>query len=72
MLVVGFTEKHQFEAENERNSVFLGCEAHILVRLYLMVMYIIFYGFFKKSNFGSKCKGVILQFYGKASVSSKN
>jgi hypothetical protein len=41
MLVVGFTEKHQFEVETERNSVFLGREAHILVRLYLMVMYII-------------------------------
>jgi hypothetical protein len=41
MLVVGFTEKHQFEAETERNSVFLGREAHILVQLYLMVMYII-------------------------------
>jgi hypothetical protein len=62
MLVVGFTEKHQFEAETERNSVFLGCEAHILVRLYLMVMYIIFMDFFKNQILAQNAKVLSFSF----------
>jgi hypothetical protein len=43
-LAFGFTEKHQFSAKTDRNSVFLGREAQILDRLHKMILYIIFYG----------------------------
>jgi hypothetical protein len=47
VLVFIFTEKCQFIAKNDGNSIFLGCEAHIL---YLIILYINFYGF-KKIKF---------------------
>jgi hypothetical protein len=58
--------------KTDRNSVFIGREAHIPDRLYIMVMYLKFYGFQKISNLGSKFKGVSLRFYWKMSVSDKN
>jgi hypothetical protein len=54
-----------FVTKTDRKSVFNGCEAHILDRLYIMFLYISYSGFFKKFNFGSTSKGVILQFYRK-------
>jgi hypothetical protein len=51
MLVYGFTENHQFTIKTDRNSVFLGRDPHIADRLYIMVSYMSFYGFLKKSNF---------------------
>jgi hypothetical protein len=58
--------------KTDRNSVFIGREAHIPDRLYIMVMYLKFYGFQKISNLGSKSNGVILQFCRKMSVCDKN
>jgi hypothetical protein len=65
MLAFSFTEKYQFVAKTDRNSVFFGREAHISNRLHIMVLYINVYGFEKNSNFGLKSKGVCLQFYPK-------
>jgi hypothetical protein len=45
VLAFGSTEKLQFVAKTDGNSVFLGREAHIPDRLYIMVLYIGFYGF---------------------------
>jgi hypothetical protein len=42
VLAFGFTKKRQFVAETDRNSVFLGREAHIPDWLYIMVLYINF------------------------------
>jgi hypothetical protein len=41
----GFNENCQFGAKTDRNSVFLGCDAHIVDRLSIIVMYMNFYGF---------------------------
>jgi hypothetical protein len=45
VLVFGFIEKRQLAAQTNRNSVFLGREAHILNWLYIIVLYKIFTGF---------------------------
>jgi hypothetical protein len=45
VLASDFTEKHQFVAQTDQNSIFLTHEAHIKNRLYIMVMYINFYRF---------------------------
>jgi hypothetical protein len=45
VLAFGFAEKRQFVAKTDRNSVFLGRDTHILDRLYILVLYISFYGF---------------------------
>jgi hypothetical protein len=45
VLVFDFIETHQFVLRTDRNSVFLGYEAHILDQLYIMIMYINSYGF---------------------------
>jgi hypothetical protein len=45
-----FTKKHQFLTKTDLNFVFLDSDAHIPDRLYIMVMYISFYGF-KKIKF---------------------
>jgi len=45
LLAFGFTQKRQFVAKIDRNSVFLDRDPYIPDRLYLMDMYIIFYGF---------------------------
>jgi hypothetical protein len=47
VLAFSFTEKHEFVAKTDRNSIFLGCDAHILDQLYIMVIYTSFYGFKK-------------------------
>jgi hypothetical protein len=44
VLAFGFTDKRQFVVKTERNSIFLCRESHISHRLYIMVMYISFYG----------------------------
>jgi hypothetical protein len=62
VLPFDFTEKCYFVAKTDRNSVFVGHEAHISDWLYIMVMYLKFYGL-KKINFGSKSKSVSLRFY---------
>jgi hypothetical protein len=58
-------------AKTDRNFKFLDREAHILYQLYIMVMYIKFYGFYKILNFNSKFNGVGLRFYRKMSVCGK-
>jgi hypothetical protein len=45
VLAFGFTEKRQFVAKTDQNSVFLGRDPRIPDRLYIMVLYIRFYGF---------------------------
>jgi hypothetical protein len=45
VLAYGFTENRQFVAKTDQNSIFLYPNPHILDRLYIMVMYISFYGF---------------------------
>jgi hypothetical protein len=45
VLAFVFIKKHQIVAKTDRNSVFLGCEAHIPYRVHIMVMFIHFYGF---------------------------
>jgi hypothetical protein len=46
VLAYGFTENRQLAAKTDQNSVFPGCDHHILDRLYLMVSYMSFYRFF--------------------------
>jgi hypothetical protein len=50
VLAYSFTENHQFTVKTDRNSVFLGREAYILNRLYIMVPYMSFYRFQKKNQ----------------------
>jgi hypothetical protein len=45
VLAFGFIEKYQFVTKTDRNSVFIGREAHIPDRLYIMVMCLKVYGF---------------------------
>jgi hypothetical protein len=45
VLAFGFTEKYQFMAKTDRNSIFLVRDPHIIHQLYIMVMYTTFYGF---------------------------
>jgi hypothetical protein len=45
VLSFGFTEKHDFAAKTDWNSVFLGHKSQILDRLHVMVMHISFYEF---------------------------
>jgi hypothetical protein len=44
-LAFGLTEKILFAKKTDPNSVFLSCKAHILDQLYILIMYIGFYGF---------------------------
>jgi hypothetical protein len=62
-LAYGFTENSWFAVKTDRNSVFHGPDPHITDWLYIMVMYMSFYGFSKFSNFCSKSIGVSPQFY---------
>jgi hypothetical protein len=71
VLAFGFTEKLQFTSKTDQNSIFLGCKTHILDQLHIIVPHISFYGFFKKSNFGSKFKWVSLRFYRKRQFTTK-
>jgi hypothetical protein len=58
VLGYGFSENHHFTAKTDRKSVFPGHDHHITDQLYLMVLYMSFYGFFlKKSNFRPKSIG---------------
>jgi hypothetical protein len=50
VLAFSFMEKCQFVVKTYWNSLFLGCEAYILDRLYITVLYIYFYSFFKKNQ----------------------
>jgi hypothetical protein len=72
MLDYSFTEKRRFVPKTGRSSVFLYHESHIPDQLYIIVVYIGFYGFLKNLNFGSKYKGVSLRFYPKIPVRAKN
>jgi hypothetical protein len=45
VLAFGFIKKYQFVTKTNRNSVFIGREAHIPDRLYIMVMCLKVYGF---------------------------
>jgi hypothetical protein len=67
-LADGFTENHPFVPKTDWNTVFLGCDSHILDRLYITVPYINFYGFWKNSIFCSKSVDVRLRFYWKSLV----
>jgi hypothetical protein len=72
VLPFGFTEKHQFATKTDWNSIFFGCDSHILDRLYIIAMYRSFYVFQKNLNFGSKSKDVGLRYYRKMSICDKN
>jgi hypothetical protein len=71
-LAFGFIEKRQFATKTDQNFAFFGREAQISDQFYIMVLYIIFYEFFKNSNFGSKFKCLSLRFYRKTLVCDKN
>jgi hypothetical protein len=45
VLAFGFNEKRHFVAKTDRNYVFLGRDPRIPDRLYILVLYISFYGF---------------------------
>jgi uncharacterized protein YpiB (UPF0302 family) len=45
VLPFSFAKECQLVAKTDRNSVFLGYEAHISDQLYIMVHYTSFYGF---------------------------
>jgi hypothetical protein len=53
LLAFGFTEQCRFVVKTDRNSIFLSRDPHITDRLYIIVMYISFYGF-KKIKFWIK------------------
>jgi hypothetical protein len=72
VLAFGIHKKHWFVPKTDRNPVFLGYDTHIPDWLFIMAKYISFYGFLKRSNFGSKFKGITLQFYRKTTICCKN
>jgi hypothetical protein len=47
VLAFGFTKKYQFVVKTHQNFTSLGRETYIMDRLYITVLYIIFYGFLK-------------------------
>jgi hypothetical protein len=48
ILVLAYgTENLQFAAKTDRNSIFIGRDTHILDRLYIIILYMSFYGFSK-------------------------
>jgi hypothetical protein len=51
VLPYGFTENCQFGPSSNRNSIFLGRDPHIMNQLYIMVLYIFFYKFWKNQIF---------------------
>jgi hypothetical protein len=53
VLAFGFTEKRQFAAKTDRNSVFLGRKADIIDRLHIVIPFVSFYSL-KKSEFWLK------------------
>jgi hypothetical protein len=65
---INYTENRQFRAKTNRNSVFLGCDSHIIDWLYITIPYMNFYRFWKNSIFRSKSIGVSLRFYRKSLV----
>jgi hypothetical protein len=71
VLVFDFTEKHQFVAQTDRNSVFFGRKTQITDRLHIMIMYISFYGFFK-IKFQLKIQRGYPSFLPKTHVCGKN
>jgi hypothetical protein len=72
LLVFCFIGKRQFAAKTDRNSVFLGREAHIPNWLYIMVLYNFFYRLSNIWNFDLKSNGVSIWFYSKTIVCGKN
>jgi hypothetical protein len=60
-----FTEKCWFVPKTDINSIFLIHDHNIPDQLYIMVLYISFYGFQKILNFSSKYNGVSFWFYRK-------
>jgi hypothetical protein len=62
LLAYGFSKNHRFTSNTDRNSVFSSRGPHFLYRLYIMVPYISFYGFKKKSNLRSKSISVSVRF----------
>jgi hypothetical protein len=60
VLAFDFTEKRQCAAKTDQNSIFLGHEANILDRLYLMVHYTSF-TYFKKIQISTQ-KAMVLTF----------
>jgi hypothetical protein len=72
VLAYSFTENRQFPAKIHQNSIFHSPDPHISDRIYLMVMYMSFYGFSKKIKISLiNSIGVTLQFYQKSSVCGK-
>jgi hypothetical protein len=57
VLAHSFTKNHQFVKKTDQNSVFHGPDPYILDWLYIMILYMSFYGFSKFSNFRSKSIG---------------
>jgi hypothetical protein len=72
VLAFSFTVQRKFVTKTKWKFVSLGYETHITNWLYIMVMYINFYRFWKFKNFGSKSKCVSLLFYRKTQVCDKN
>jgi hypothetical protein len=54
--------KRQFTIKTDRNSIFLDRKTHILNRLYIMVLYIIFYRFKKNQISSQNAKVLVVDF----------
>jgi hypothetical protein len=63
----GFTENANLR-QNDRNSVFLGCKAHIPDQLHIRVPYISFYVFKKNQILAKNLKGLAFDFTKSASL----
>jgi hypothetical protein len=71
MLAFDFMEKLQFVAKTDWNSIFLGCEYQIPDQLYIMVIYIHFYGFKKNQISAQNPKVLAFSFTEKCQFMAK-
>jgi hypothetical protein len=71
-LASGFTEKRQFAAKTDINSIFLGCQAQILDRSHIMDLYISFMGFKKNQISAQNTKVLAFGFTEKTPACVKN
>jgi hypothetical protein len=72
VLAFSFNKKCQFVIKNDQNSIFLGHEANILDRLYIMVKYIKFYVFKKNQISAQNPKLLPIGFTEKCQFVAKN
>jgi hypothetical protein len=71
VLAFGFTEKRQFAAKTDRNSVFLDRKADILDRLHIVIPFVSFYSFKKIQILAQNPKGLGFSFTEKWQFAAK-